>query len=58
MFRTLKYVWNNYCKSLKRGRPSKRAFIIFLRMFYLELKCFFITGYSIYELTESGGGVD
>ena len=51
MFRSLKYTWNNYWKSLKRGSPSKRAFVIFLRMFYLELKCFFITGYSIDELT-------
>jgi hypothetical protein len=51
MFITLKYVWSNYWKTVKRGRPNKRAFFIFLRMLGVELKCLFMLGHSIDELT-------
>ena len=57
MFITLKYVWSNYWKTVKRGRPNKRAFFIFLRMLGVELKCLFMLGHSIDELTQSGGGM-
>jgi hypothetical protein len=46
MFITLKYIWNNYWKTVKRGKPNTRAFLIFLRMLGLELKCLLLTGYS------------
>ncbi len=45
MFRTLKYLWKQFWK-----RPSKRGFLIFVRMLKTEIKCLIFTGYSTDEL--------
>jgi hypothetical protein len=45
MFRTLKYLWNRFQK-----RPSKRGFLVFVKMLKIEIKCLLLTGYSIDEL--------
>ena len=50
MFITLKYIWNNYWKTVKRGRPNMRAFLIFLQMLGVEVKCLLLTGYSTDEI--------
>jgi len=34
---------------MKRGKPNKRSFLIFLRMLGLEVKCLFLTGRSVEE---------
>jgi hypothetical protein len=45
MFRTLKYVWGNFQK-----RPSRRSFLIFIKMMKTEIRCLLMTGYSTDEL--------
>jgi len=50
MFITLKYIWNNYYKTVKRGNPNMRAFLIFLRMLGLEIECLLLTGCSTDEI--------
>ena len=53
MFRTLKYLWNSF-----KRRPTKRGFLIFLKMLKVEVKCLLLTGYSVDELElQSGGGI-
>jgi hypothetical protein len=53
MFITLKYIWNNYWQTLKQGKPNMRAFLIFLRMLGVEIKCLLLTGYSTYNIYKS-----
>lgn len=50
MFKSLKYFWSKYWVTIKKGKPNKRAFLIFLKFLTLELKCLFFTGYSIDEI--------
>jgi hypothetical protein len=45
MFRTLNYIWKLFWK-----RPSRRVFLIFVRMLKTEIKCLILTGYSTDEL--------
>lgn len=47
---TLHYLFNNWWKTVKRGKPNKRAFLIFLKMLRLELKCLFLTGRTVEEV--------
>lgn len=48
--KTLNYFFNNWWKTVKRGKPNKRSFLIFLKMFGLELKCLFLTGKTVEEV--------
>ena len=50
MFITLRYIWNNYWKTVKRGKPNMRAFLIFLKMLTVEIECLLLTGYSTDEI--------
>ena len=50
MFITLKYIWNKYWKTVKRGKPNMRAFLIFLRMLGVEIECLLLTGHSTDEI--------
>ena len=53
MFRTLNYIWKLFWK-----RPSRRVFLIFVRVLKTEIKCLMLTGYSTDELfNQSGGGM-
>ena len=52
MFRTLKYVWK-----LLWENPSKRRFLIFVKMLRTEILCLFMTGYSTDELLKQSGGL-
>ena len=45
MFRTLRYLWYKL-----QERPSKRGFLIFLKMLKVEVKCLLLTGHSVDEL--------
>jgi hypothetical protein len=45
MFNTLTYIWNQFWK-----RPSKRGFLIFIKMLRTEIKCLMSTGHSTDEL--------
>jgi hypothetical protein len=45
MFRTLNYIWKLFWK-----RPSRRVFLILVRMLKTEIKCLMLTGYSTDEL--------
>jgi hypothetical protein len=45
MFTTLKYIWKKF-----QERPSKRGFLIFLKMLKTEIICLVTTGYSTDEL--------
>ena len=44
--RDLIYLFNCWWKTVKRGKPNMRAFLIFLRMLGLELKCLLLKGHS------------
>lgn len=48
--KTLHYLFNNWWKTVKRGKPNKRGFLIFLKMLQLELKSLFLTSKTIDEL--------
>ena len=48
--KTLHYLFNNWWKTVKRGKPNKRSFLIFLKMLGLELKCLFLTGRTVEEV--------
>jgi len=48
--KTLNYLFNCWWKTLKRGKPNKRSFLIFLRMLGLEMKCLFLTGRTVEEV--------
>ena len=48
--KTLKYLFNCWWKTVKRGNPNKRAFFNFLNLFKLEIECLFMTGRTIDEL--------
>lgn len=50
MFTTLHYFWINYWQTVKRGRPSKRMFILFLKFLWLEVKCLWQTGHTTDEI--------
>jgi len=39
---TLTYVWKNYWRTLKRGKPSMRAFSLFLKLLSTEIKILLI----------------
>lgn len=52
MFLTLIYVWNNYWNTVKRGKPNMRAFLIFLKMLGIEIKCLLLTGHSTDEISK------
>ena len=45
--KTLNYLFNCWWKTVKRGNPNKRPFLIFLRMLGLEMKCLFLTGRTV-----------
>ena len=51
MFRTLNYLWKQF-----RKRPSRRGFLIFVKMLRTEIKCLMMTGYSTDELIKQSGG--
>jgi hypothetical protein len=48
--RTLNYLFNQWWKGVKRGKPNKRAFLIFLRMLKVELKCIILFGVPVEKL--------
>ena len=50
IMKTLNYFFNCWLKTVKRGKPNKRTFLIFLRMLGLEMKCLFLTGMTIDEM--------
>ena len=47
MFKTLRYFWYKF-----QQRPTKRGFLIFLKMLMVEIKCLLLTGHSVDELEE------
>ena len=53
--KTLNYFFNCWLKTVKRGKPNKRTFLIFLRMLGLEMKCLFLTGMTIDEVNRYTG---
>ena len=48
--KTLHYLFNNWWKTVRRGKLNKRSFLIFLKMLGLELKCLFLTGRTVEEV--------
>jgi hypothetical protein len=50
IMKTLNYLFNCWWKTVKRGKPNKRSFLIFLRMLGLEMKCLFFTGRTVEEV--------
>ena len=48
----LRYLFNSWWKTVKRGKPNKRAFLIFLKMLRTEIKCILLTGYTTEEISD------
>jgi hypothetical protein len=42
--KNIKHFFNKLLKEVKQGNLNRRAFLLFLKITYVKLKCFFFTG--------------